>query len=114
MLTSNHNRTANQSDAGKLTNLHPDQTNESTKYEGSVARQDFENLTQSALEIESKYKKKPTAKKAIISKVYKEDYVDTNYLEDKYESNEIGAASKTNKNDIRQLEEFVSTKRPKD
>jgi hypothetical protein len=46
--------------------------------------------------------------------VYKEDNVDANYLEDQYEQNEIGGGNKTNKNDIRQLEEFVSTKRPKD
>ena len=51
----------------------------------------------------------------MISKVYKEDNVDTNYLEDKFKGeNGIAIANKTNKNDIRQLEEFVSTKRPKD
>jgi hypothetical protein len=51
----------------------------------------------------------------MISKVYKEDNVDSNYLEDKYQGeNGIVVANRTNKNDIRQLEEFVSTKRPKD
>jgi hypothetical protein len=113
MLTSNHNR-SNTSDAGKITNNNVDHTNESTKYEGSIARQEFDLLTQSHLEIESKYRKK-TAKKTMISKVYKEDNVDLNYLEDKFENNEaVNSKKQTNKNDIRQLEEFVSTKRPKD
>ena len=112
MLTANHNR-LNTTDALKNTSNGVDHTNESTKYEGSNARQEFDQQTQSHMEIESKYRKKNT-KKNMISKVYKEDNVDVNYLEDKFEFNEIANAKKTNKNDIRQLEEFVSTKRPKD
>jgi hypothetical protein len=38
------------------------------------------------MDIESKYRKK-TNKKGMMSKVYKEDNVDVNYLEDKFESN---------------------------
>lgn len=114
MLTSNHNR-SNTSEAPKGTNPHVDHNNESTKYGGSNAQQEFDAQTQSHLEIESKYIKKQTKTKAMISKVYKEDNVDTNYLEDKFQGeNGIAIANKTNKNDIRQLEEFVSTKRPKD
>lgn len=114
MLTSNHNR-SNTSEVPKGNNPNVDPTNESTKYGGSNARQEFDAQTQSHLEIESKYIKKQNKTKAMISKVYKEDNVDTNYLEDKFQGeNGIAIANKTNKNDIRQLEEFVSTKRPKD
>lgn len=74
MLTSNHNR-LNTSETGKITNNGVDHTNESTKYEGSNARQDFDQQTQSHMDIESKYRKK-NAKKSMISKVYKEDNVD--------------------------------------
>ena len=51
------------------------------------------------------------------TKIFKdEDDIDENYLEDKYTS---GAGTnldfqKTKREDIRQLEEFISTKRPKD
>ena len=84
MLTSNHNRKYSEN-GQQLTNINPDHTNESTKYGGSVARQEFDNQTQSHLEIESKYKKKNTTKKGgVLSKVYKEDNVDPNYLEDKF------------------------------
>mgnify|MGYP001341088203 CR=1 FL=1 len=51
------------------------------------------------------------------SKIYKdEDDLGSNYLEDKYTGKEgnIGPLLKTKKEDIRQLEEFISTKRPKD
>ena len=114
MLTSNHNR-SNTSEAPKGNTPNVDPTNESTKYGGSNARQEFDAQTQSHLEIESKYIKKHTKAKAMISKVYKEDNVDTNYLEDKFQGeNGIAIANKTSKNDIRMLEEFVSTKRPKD
>jgi hypothetical protein len=113
MLTANHNR-SNTSEVGGKTAGNVDHTNESTKYGGSIARQEFDNQTQSHLEIESKYLKKTNNKKYIVSKVYKEDNVDTNYLEDKYQNNDNGMGNKTNIQDIRQLEEFVSTKRPKD
>ena len=51
------------------------------------------------------------------SKMFKdEDDLASNYLEDKYTGKEgnIGPLLKTKKEDIRQLEEFISTKRPKD
>jgi|TARA_B110000305_G_C19369266_1_gene603596 hypothetical protein len=51
------------------------------------------------------------------SKIYKnEDPLGENYLEDKYKNRaeNITPIMKTNKDDIRQLEEFISTKRPKD
>lgn len=56
-------------------------------------------------------------KKRMFSKLYQEDEeIDDNYLEDKYKSKNSfgGGAFKTRKEDIRQLEEFVSTKSPKD
>ena len=43
--------------------------------------------------------------------------MDENYLEDHYKNrkdNNITPIMRTNKDDIRQLEEFISTKRPKD
>jgi hypothetical protein len=51
------------------------------------------------------------------NKVFKdEEDIDENYMEDKYTGG--GGANldfaKTKKEDIRQLEEFISTKRPKD
>ena len=51
-----------------------------------------------------------------MGKIYKnEDPIDENFLEDKYtKRNEIDTMLKTKKDDIRQLEEFISTKRPKD
>ena len=44
-----------------------------------------------------------------------DDPIEENYLEDKYNKKDnIDTMMKTNKDDIRQLEEFISTKRPKD
>lgn len=45
-----------------------------------------------------------------------EDPLEENYLEDKFKNkpDNINSMMKTNKDDIRQLEEFISTKRPKD
>jgi len=68
-------------------------------------------------EIESKFTKKKAKKKGYIQKIYKdEEDVNTTYLEDKYEPHQDTSTNfyKTKKEDIRQLEEFISTKRPKD
>lgn len=45
-----------------------------------------------------------------------EDPLEENYLEDKFKNkpDNLNLMMKTNKDDIRQLEEFISTKRPKD
>lgn len=51
------------------------------------------------------------------SKIYKnEDTIEENFLDDKFKNRQANMSNmmKTNKEDIRQLEEFISTKRPKD
>jgi hypothetical protein len=51
-----------------------------------------------------------------MNKNYKEDSIDENYLEDMFEKTETQkvSLSNINKSEIRQLEEFVSTKKPLD
>jgi hypothetical protein len=89
----------------------------STKYGGSATKQDPENQTQVS-EIESRFtKKKRNLKFGQFSKLYKdEDETGTNYLEDSLDmrKNPQHSNLKTKKEDIRQLEEFISTKRPID
>ena len=124
MLTSNKNRQTNNNSS-----LHVDSGHngsqygvESTKYNGSQLNQygqEFDNQTQIS-EIESKFARKKANnhhQKLLKAKIYKnEDPIEENYLEDKFKNrpDNINQMMKTNKEDIRQLEEFVSTKRPKD
>ena len=86
--------------------------NDSTKYEGSKYDQDPEVQTQIS-EIESKFaKKKKNFKHLLKNKMYKEDYVDG---EDPVDG-EDGPIDQGQDQDfnLKQLEEFISTKRPKD
>lgn len=89
---------------------------ESTKYGESQLRQEFDNQTQTSLisqEIEQKFRKKKFAQmNRIKTKLFKDDdQFESKYLKDQYFGvNNIPL--KTKKEDIRQLEEFVSTKRP--
>ena len=114
MLTSNHNRQTNLNNSTS-NGAYGDEA--STKYGGSQARQDFDNQTQLS-EIETKFKKKKeSAMRRLKNKAFKdEEDIDENYLEDKYTAGGGGSLDfqKTKKEDIRQLEEFISTKRPKD
>ena len=53
----------------------------------------------------------------MINKMYKEDEIlENGYLRDKYPDSrqEVDGMMRTKKEDIRQLEEFISTKKPKD
>ena len=87
----------------------------------SHANNGFDEATQIS-EIESKFiKKKELALKKINRKIYKEDSEEmrSNYLEDQFVSHghklgRIESILKTKKEDIRQLEEFINTKRPRD
>ena len=88
--------------------------------DGSHANNGFDDTTQIS-EIETKFmKKKELALKKINRKIYKEDSEEmrSNYLEDQFKSHgkegRIEPILKTNKQDLRQLEEFISTKRPRD
>jgi len=86
--------------------------NDSTKYEGSKYDQDPEVQTQIS-EIESKFaKKKKNFKHLLKNKMYKEDYVDG---EDPVDGDD-GPIDQGQDQDfnLKQLEEFISTKRPKD
>lgn len=111
MLTSNHNRST--------ASLH--QHDEiSTRYGGSQPRQEFDNgdnLTQLS-EIETKFKKKKeSAMRKLKTKIFKEDAEgEQETFADNFMAKAEGAnnMTKTKKEDIRQLEEFISTKRPKD
>lgn len=111
MLTQNHNRSYG---------LAGDE-NDSTRYDGSAMNkgEEFDNKTQVS-EIELKFaKKKNNIKNLMQNKMYKEDEgLDQGYLQDQYSrTNGTGGFDKmmkTKKEDIRQLEEFISTKKPKD
>jgi hypothetical protein len=106
MLSSNHNR----SNTLTIRQSHEvDPTIESTKYAGSVKQDD--DLS----EIEKKFKKKKNKWQSTINKMYKEDDdIEENYLEKNYTEFNRNPMLKTKKEDIRQLQEFVTTKRPKD
>lgn len=108
MLTSNHNR----SNTATMKASHEvDPTIESTKYAGSNAKGDDDQMS----ELEKKFKKKKNKWQSNIQKMYKEDHdIEENYLEKNYPDNTQNPMLKTKKEDIRQLQEFVTTKRPKD
>lgn len=116
MLTSNHNKTSYSYGLENDENLGLG-FEDSTKYEGSVLKNESDQQTQLS-EIESKFSKKKRNHKNLAGyKQYKEDIIDEKYLEDKYDKKEqedYYQKNKTSIDDIRQLEEFVSTKRPKD
>jgi hypothetical protein len=68
MLTQNHNRTTNLSSKGNGKG-----DNDSTRYDGSVGNQEFDNTTQMS-EIELKFqRKKNNMKNLMQNKMYKED-----------------------------------------
>lgn len=124
MLTSNKNRQNNNNSSVYGDNgLNGSQHGvDSTQYAGSQQNQygnEFDNQTQIS-EIESKFARKKANnhhQKLLKAKIYKnEDPIEENYLEDKFKNRpeNINQMMKTNKDDIRQLEEFISTKRPKD
>jgi hypothetical protein len=109
MLTQNHNRSYGLVD-----------DNDSTRYDGSNNKKElsFDNRTQVS-EIELKFqKKKNNIKNLMQNKLYKEDdQLETGYLQDQYSKTGTSGMDKlmrTKKEDIRQLEEFISTKKPKD
>lgn len=100
MLTQNHNRSNGMNGDA-----------ESTKYEASEGRS-----AAGISEIELKFQKKKT-KNLMINKMYKEDeMLENGYLRDQYpgKPNDMDGMLRTKKEDIRQLEEFISTKKPKD
>jgi hypothetical protein len=114
MLTQNHKR-ANPSAQTRGGLDETGNGNDSTKYEGSKYDQDPELQTQIS-EIESKFaKKKKNFKHLLKNKMYKEDYgeqePDPLYGE---EETAAQAANEDKEFNLKQLEEFVSTKRPKD
>ena len=92
--------------------------NDSTRYDGSAGgQQEFDNTTQIS-EIELKFQKKRNNMRNLMhNKMYKEDEnLDSSHLQDQFpkHGNEFDRMLKTKKEDIRQLEEFISTKKPKD
>jgi hypothetical protein len=111
MLTQNHARGT--VDTGR--NGH-DQTNESTKYGGSIGKNgDVDALTEhSNMDIEMKYIRKKM-KKNLAQKFYKEDEEEEqNSFTREDKDNLPPILRKNKKDDIRQLQEFITTKRPKD
>jgi hypothetical protein len=116
ILSYNHNRKGPSSVSSvTLRNSHKkaDRTNESTKYGGSKdgkAEIDVEGQTVIS-EIESKYTKKKQ-KKSIYKKMFVEDDEDSFTREDN--ANIAPILKNEKKEDLRQLGEFITTKRPKD
>ena len=113
MLTQNHKRT----NPSAQTRGALDETgngNDSTKYEGSKYDQDPEVQTQIS-EIESKFaKKKKNFKHLLTNKMYKEDYVEGEHDLVYGDEEPIDQAGNDQEFNLKQLEEFISTKRPKD
>jgi hypothetical protein len=113
MLTQNHRRT----NPSAQTRGALDETgngNDSTKYEGSKYDQDPEVQTQIS-EIESKFaKKKKNFKHLLTNKMYKEDYVEGEHDLVYGDEEHIEQAGNDQEFNLKQLEEFISTKRPKD
>lgn len=125
MLTANNQRGAIPYEK----NIYGDET--STRWGGSQRpyskfaepQQDFDNHTQIS-ELENKFKKKKDAviKRLTKKGMYKEEEDDlrsnsnfSNFLEDKFKGKTTtNVLQKTKKEDIRRLEEFISTRRPKD
>lgn len=107
MLTSNHNRSS-------CKPKESDDNVESTHYDGSIANKQHSDQVTQMSELERKFIKKKTTFKPGITKLYKEDdNIAENFLEANYVDQQ-GPMLKTKKEDIRQLQEFVTTKRPKD
>lgn len=111
MLTANQRRTnASSQMRGNL-----DETgngNDSTKYEGSKYDQDQDAQTQIS-EIESKFvKKKKNFKHMMKGKMYREDY--QGEPEQPEADDDIMDRAHEQEYNLKQLEEFISTKRPKD
>ena len=67
-------------------------------------------------DIESKFKHRTkTLKEILNSKIYKNEEQDKNFLQNRYnEDTEHGQTEKIKKEEIKHLEEFISTKRPND
>jgi hypothetical protein len=65
-------------------------------------------------DIESKFRtKKKTLKEILNSKIYKNEDLDLNYIQNRYnEEPEHNQIEKTKKDEINHLKEFISTKRP--
>ena len=86
----------------------------STKYEGkSAAQQDFD-VNSESFEIESRYKRK-RARRRNMSKAYKEDDLEANALQELLAGQtDITHGLGLPSGDARQLEEYVSTKKPAD
>lgn len=112
MLTQNHARGSTNTRPGSRNGV--DNTNESTKYGGSNIGKDIDAFTVNS-EIESKYTRKKL-NKGIAKKFYKEDEDQENSFEEIGANNDspVFKKNKQNKEDIRNLGEFITTKKPKD